>query len=172
MYVAIVLYRCCKSRSADVAIVSEAVASICFECFRCFRGILHVFQMDVAKVNRDVAYVAMVVHVCCKGLSLMFHLCFLDTCCKCVYLDVAYVSHIRCNCCAGCNGFQFFFKCFRSVFPSVSSAFRRMLQLLYLDVSEADRVLHLSSPPSAASSRCVLLPMPIGHPYGVAARSF
>jgi len=35
-----------------------------------------VFQMDVAKVNRDVAYVTMVVHVCCKLLFLMFHLFF------------------------------------------------------------------------------------------------
>jgi hypothetical protein len=35
-----------------------------------------------------------------------------------------------------------------------------MLQLLYLDVSKLDQVLHPSSPPSAASSRCVLLPAP------------
>jgi hypothetical protein len=33
-------------------------------------------------------------------------------------------------------------------------------------------VLHLSSPPSAASSRCVLLPAPAGHPYNVAVESF
>jgi hypothetical protein len=45
-----------------------------------------VFQMDVAKVDRDVAYVAMVVHVCCNGLLPMFH------------LDVAYVSDIYCLC--------------------------------------------------------------------------
>jgi hypothetical protein len=36
-----------------------------------------VFQMDVAKVDRDVAYVAMVVHVCCKRPFSMFYLCFL-----------------------------------------------------------------------------------------------
>ena len=35
---------------------------------------LQVFEMDVAKVVRDVAYVAMVVHVCCKGVFPMFHL--------------------------------------------------------------------------------------------------
>jgi hypothetical protein len=57
-----------------------------------------VFQVDVAKVDGDVAYVAMVVHVCCKGLLPMFQMCFLDTCYKCVYLYVAYVSHIRCIC--------------------------------------------------------------------------
>jgi hypothetical protein len=34
---------------------------------------LQVFQMNVAKVDRDVAYIAMVVHVCCKGLLQMMH---------------------------------------------------------------------------------------------------
>jgi hypothetical protein len=55
------------------------------------------------------------------------------------YLDVAY----------GCNGFQV---CFRGVFQvfqkhvsSVSTGIRRMLQLLFLDVSEVDRMLHLFS---------------------------
>jgi hypothetical protein len=38
-------------------------------CFKCFKGVLQVFHVDVAKVDRDVAYVAMVVHVCCKLLS-------------------------------------------------------------------------------------------------------
>jgi hypothetical protein len=51
--------------------------------------------MGVVKVDRDVAYVAMVVYVCCKLLFSMFYL-FLGVCCKCVYLDVAYVSHICC----------------------------------------------------------------------------
>jgi hypothetical protein len=46
-----------------------------------------------------------------------------------------------------------FFKVFQKHVASVSSAFRRMLQLLYLDVSKADWVLHCISPfpPSAAS---------------------
>ena len=55
------------------------------------------------------------------------------------YSDVAY----------RCNGFQV---CFRFVFQvfykhvsSVSTAFRRMLQPLYLDISKVDRELHLSS---------------------------
>jgi len=48
--------------------------------------------MDVAKVDRDVAYVAIVVHVCCKLLFPMFCLFFSDVYCKCIYLDVAYVS--------------------------------------------------------------------------------
>ena len=81
------------------------------------------FQIDIAKVDRDFAYVAMVVHVCCKGLLPMFHLYFLNARCKCVYLDVAYVSHIRCmrvylDVPYGCNGFQVF----SGVFSSVSQA--------------------------------------------------
>jgi hypothetical protein len=49
------------------------VANICFECFK---GMLQVFRIDVAKLDRDVAYVAMIVHVCCKLLFKMFHLLF------------------------------------------------------------------------------------------------
>ena len=50
---------------------------------------------------------------------------FPDACCKCVYLDVAYVSHIFCNCFIWmlrmcCNGFLsascVFFKCFGACF--------------------------------------------------------
>jgi hypothetical protein len=73
---------------------------------------LQVFHMDVAKVDRDVAYVAMVVHLCCKHLLPMFHLFFrcmlqeyLSRCFICFihmlqvfYLDVAYA----------CNGFKCF----------------------------------------------------------------
>jgi hypothetical protein len=40
--------------------------------FKCFIGMLQVFHTDVAKVDRDVVYVVMVVHVCCKCLSPMF----------------------------------------------------------------------------------------------------
>jgi hypothetical protein len=51
------------------------------------------------------------VYLCGKGLLPMFHLCFLGTRCNCVYLDVAYISHIRCMCVFRC-----FFKCFSSMF--------------------------------------------------------
>jgi hypothetical protein len=40
------------------------VTSVCFKCFKYFRGMLHVYHTDVAKVDRDVAYVIMVVHAC------------------------------------------------------------------------------------------------------------
>jgi hypothetical protein len=54
-----------------------------------------VFHADVAKADRDVAYVAMIIHVCCKCLFPMF---FTDVYCKYGYLDVAYVSHKCCKC--------------------------------------------------------------------------
>jgi hypothetical protein len=52
--------------------------------FKCFRGILQVFYTDVVKVDQDVAYVAIVIHVCCKFLFALFHLCFFpDVCYRC-----------------------------------------------------------------------------------------
>ena len=45
-------------------------AGVCFKCFRCFRGMLQVFYIDVAKVDRDVAkvdrdvaHVTMAIHI-------------------------------------------------------------------------------------------------------------
>ena len=67
----------------DFQVFSGVFASIsdaCFKCFRCFGGMLQVFRMNVAKVDR-VAYVAMVVHVCCNLLFPMFHLFF-----KCTFV--------------------------------------------------------------------------------------
>ena len=55
------------------------------------------FRMDVVKVDRDVAYVAMVVHLCCIE-SPMFHLFFQTYVASVFYPDVAYVSHICCKC--------------------------------------------------------------------------
>ena len=72
------------------------VSYVCFKCFCCFICIFQVFHMDIAKVDWDVAYDALVVHVCCKRLFPMFHL-FSDVCCKCVYLYVTYVSPICCK---------------------------------------------------------------------------
>jgi hypothetical protein len=45
-------------------------------CFKCLRGMFQVFHADIVKVDRDIAYVAMVVYVCCKLLFLMFYLFF------------------------------------------------------------------------------------------------
>jgi hypothetical protein len=39
----------------------------------CFRGMLQVFHINVVKVDRDVAYVAMAIHINCKRVFQMFH---------------------------------------------------------------------------------------------------
>jgi hypothetical protein len=106
----------------------------------------------------------MVVYLCCKGLLPMFHLCFSDACCKCVYLDVAYISHIRCMC---------VFRCFLSISVACFKCF------IYFYVATAEFgcfksrfwVLHPSSP-SVTSSWCVPLSTPAGHSYDAAAGSF
>jgi hypothetical protein len=99
--------------------------------------VFQMFQRYVAivfvKVDRDVAYVAMVIHVCCKGLLTMFHLCFgtyIASVFLCIcfsfthmihvfYLDVVYV----------CKGFQVFFRCF------FFKCFKSMLQVCISNVS-------------------------------------
>ena len=124
---------------------------------------LQVFHVDVAKVDRDVAYVAMIVHVCCKLLFSMFPL-FFQTYVASVFIWMlhmlyTYVASVLSRCCL-C------FTWFSSVFASVSSVLRRMLQVLHLDVSKLDRVLHLAlSSPLTASPRCLhLLSVSAGHP--------
>jgi hypothetical protein len=104
---------CCvvlRPSSCHVLLKAHVRCKLCFKCFGCFRDMLQMFQIDVAKVDYDVA---MVVHICCKGLLPMFHLCFLDVYSKCVYLDVAYVLHIHhmcfiCITAYDCNVFKFF----------------------------------------------------------------
>jgi hypothetical protein len=68
-----------------------------------FIWMLHIFHIYVAiaKVDRDVACVAMIVHICCK----------------CDYLDVVYVSHICCKCfILMLHMFAFVFQVFLHVF--------------------------------------------------------
>ena len=65
--------------------------------------------------------------LCCNGCTRMLQhfvsnvlAIFLDVCCKCVYLDVAYVSHICCKHFIWMlRMFYMVFKCFSGVFASV-----------------------------------------------------
>jgi hypothetical protein len=59
-------------------VLKEHVATM---CFKRFRGMLQVFRIgvakvdrDVAKVDRDVAHVAMAMHICFECMFQMFHL--------------------------------------------------------------------------------------------------
>ena len=121
------------------------VASI---CFKCFRDMLQVFQMDVAKVDQDVAYVAMVVHLCSKCLPLMFHLFFHTYVISVFHSDVAYVSHICCKCFIWmlrmfCNGYTRLFPGVSDVCCKCFNCFGRMLQVFHLDIAKANLVLHM-----------------------------
>jgi hypothetical protein len=102
-----------------------------------------VFHMNVVKIDWDVAYVAMVVHVCCKRLSPMFDLFFRTY----VVIVFIWMLHMfRTHVASVFSGWMVF-KCFSGVFlqvfqtyiSSVSSIFRRMLQVLHLDISKVDR---------------------------------
>ena len=64
-----------SKQQGDIALKAH-VASVCFKCFSYFRDMLQGFRMDVAKVDRDIAYVAVVAHVYCKCLFPMLHLFF------------------------------------------------------------------------------------------------
>jgi hypothetical protein len=59
-----------------------------------------------------------------------------------------------------------FLQVFQMHVSSVLCAFKRMLQVLHLDVWKVDQMLHLApSSPLAASPRCLhLLSAPVGHP--------
>ena len=121
-----------------------------FQVFQSFRGILQVFHADIAKVDQDVAFVATIVYICCK--LLFASSVFPDVCCKHVYLDVAYISHICYKCFIWMlRMFTMVFKCFSCVFASVSYVcfkcfirLTRMSQVLHLNISKVDRMLYLS----------------------------
>jgi hypothetical protein len=68
-----------------------------------------VFHTDVVKVDRDVVYVAMVVHICRKSLFSMFHL-FFQTYVASVFIRMlhmfyTYVASVLSRCCMFYNGF-------------------------------------------------------------------
>jgi hypothetical protein len=142
------------------------VAHACFECFRCFVHMFQVLHADVAKVDQDVAYVAMIAHVCCKCLFPMFHLFFfrrmlqmcLSGCCICFtyilqvfYLDVAYV----------CNCLSCVFACVSGAYYECFSCFVCILQLFHLSVSKVDQgVVHVAMsypqwPAATAGTLCM-----------------
>ena len=105
---------------------------------------LQVFHVDVAKVDQDVAYVAMVVHIYCKLLFSIFQL-FFQTYVASVFIWMLRMFHtyaisvfiwmLR----IFYNGFSYVFGCFASVSDACLKCFiclRRMLQVLHLDISK------------------------------------
>jgi hypothetical protein len=59
---------------------------------KCMFQIFHLVQMYVASFYLDVAYVLVVIHICCKCLLKMFHLCHM------------YVASVLYRCCIYCSG--------------------------------------------------------------------
>jgi hypothetical protein len=55
-----------------------------------------VFHMDIAKLDRDVAYVVSISEPCCKHLFKMFHL-FQTYVASVFDVDVAHISHTYCK---------------------------------------------------------------------------
>jgi hypothetical protein len=97
------------------------VASVCFKCFRCFICMLQLFHVDVAEVDRDVAYIEMVVHVCCKLLSPMFHLCFrMHFAIVFIWMLRMFHTYIACILFRCCVWLQWFSCVFQVCFSSVS----------------------------------------------------
>jgi len=105
------------------------VSSVHFKCFRCFRGTLQVFHMDITKVDQGVTYVAMVVHICCKHLS-VFRL-FFQTYLASVFIWILHMfQHKCCKCFIWMlRMFAMFFKCFLGVSDaSTSSCYDNMMR--------------------------------------------
>jgi hypothetical protein len=128
------------------------IAKRMFKVFRMFyRYVASVSYGVIAKLDRDVADATMLILVCCKLLFPMFHLFFSNISCKCIYLDVAYVSHICCKCfiwmCYVYNGFKCFsdvLQMFQTYVSNVLFVLRRMLEVLHLNVLKVDQVLHIT----------------------------
>jgi hypothetical protein len=101
---------------------------------------------------------------------------FSDVRCKCVYLNVAYVSHKYCKCSIWM--LYMFYNDFSSVSSSsasvsdacssVLSISRYMLQMFHLDVLKVDRVLH---PLLAFCCLALVSPLPTGADWASAAPS-
>jgi hypothetical protein len=143
----------------DVALKAH-IASICFKCFRCF--ILHV---DVAKVDRDIAYVA--------SVYFKFFIYFFILCCQYVYLDVAYVSHIYwkrfiCMLHMLCNGFSsvsVFLQVFQNACFKCFICLRTYIANILFRCFISRSGVAFPSSPSPASPRCLLLLAPAGIRY-------
>jgi hypothetical protein len=116
------------------------------------RYMLQVLHTGVAKVCRDVAYVAMVCTRMLQASVPNVSSVFSDVRCKCVYLDVAYVSHVYCKCLIWkLHMFTIVFRCF---FTCFCKCFRHMFQVCFicflsyvasidLDVLKVDRMLQM-----------------------------
>jgi hypothetical protein len=85
--------------------------------------------MDVAKVDRDVAFVAMATHVCCNNLFQMFHLFFRRKLQVCFSRYCICFTHMFVSVFSGCCICLQWLSC---VFQVFCKCFRHMLQVFHL----------------------------------------
>ena len=127
-----------------------------FQVFQIFQRYVANILYRCCKVDRDVAHVAMAIHVCFKCRFQKFHLFqtyvvnILFRCCKtrsgcCIYMQVFQVfSHVYCKCFILMFAMAtHVFSCFSWYFASVSDicckcfiCFGRMLQVFHPDVTQ------------------------------------
>jgi hypothetical protein len=120
-----------------------------------FIWLLQVFDVDVTKLDEDVEYVAMVVHVCCKLLFLIFqfiykrmlHVCLSEM----LYVFHTYVACVLSECCIY---IVMTFHAFLGVFTSVSDVRWKCFIWMLSRTGTASPFL-----PSVVSPRCLLFSM-------------
>jgi hypothetical protein len=130
-----------RLESADLGFSFPYVANVCFRCFSRFKGMLQLFLMDVAKVDRGILHMLQVfqkhVAICSK-----YFICFQTYVTIVFYLDVAYifthmlqhyvpnVSVVSVICCGKC------FFVFQLIYLDVAyvshTCCKRMSQMFYL----------------------------------------
>jgi hypothetical protein len=91
--------------------VFASVSDVCCKYFSCSWHILHVFYLDVVKVDLDVAHVAMVIHVCFKCMFQIFQ------------LFQTYVASVLSGCCICCSDYTHISQAYLPIVSSVSDIY-------------------------------------------------
>jgi hypothetical protein len=103
------------------------VAKHMFQVFSDVSTYVASVHIDVAKVNRDDSYVAMVVDVCCKLLFSMFHMffrCILQLCLSGYFIFFTHILRsVLSRCCVCLQWFQVFLGVFACVSDSCFKCF-------------------------------------------------
>jgi hypothetical protein len=93
--------------------VDIALESVCCKiCFKCFRSVLQVLHIDVTKVDRDVAHVAIWLYTYVSSVGSKCFICFRHML-QIFYLDIAKVD----------LDFAYICKCFKCFHTYVVSGF-------------------------------------------------
>jgi hypothetical protein len=86
---------------------------------------MQIFHLDVSKINLSVVHIVMAIHACFKHMFQVFH------------LFQTYIANVSSECCKSRSGVAHVAMAIHACFKCFIS-FRCMLQVLHLDVSNAD----------------------------------